>query len=71
MGYSQYFFLVHNIVKESKLMCGRGNGAASIVNYCLFITHYVIEKVTKGVPVIQWEKDQTEMAAEQTMLKMT
>ncbi len=39
MGYSQYFLLVQDIVKESKLTCGRGSGAASIVSYCLFITH--------------------------------
>jgi len=33
-----YFLIVHDIVKESSLTCGRGSAAASIVSYALRIT---------------------------------
>jgi DNA polymerase-3 subunit alpha/error-prone DNA polymerase len=39
MGFSAYFLVVHDIVKTSPRTCGRGSGAASIIAYCLKITH--------------------------------
>lgn len=38
-GFSDYFLVVHDIVKQCIYTCGRGSGAASIVSYLLFITH--------------------------------
>lgn len=38
-GFASYFLVVEDIVKVSKLNCGRGSGAASIVSYLLGITH--------------------------------
>jgi len=37
-GFSPYFLVVHDIVRQTKATIGRGSGAASIVSYCLFIT---------------------------------
>ncbi|MAJ43919.1 MAG: DNA polymerase III subunit alpha [Candidatus Marinimicrobia bacterium] len=37
-GYSAYFLIVYDIVKQTKSTIGRGSGAASIVSYCLMIT---------------------------------
>ncbi|MBN2280853.1 MAG: DNA polymerase III subunit alpha [Candidatus Marinimicrobia bacterium] len=38
-GFSPYFLVVYDIVKNSQsATIGRGSGAASIVSYCLFIT---------------------------------
>jgi DNA polymerase-3 subunit alpha/error-prone DNA polymerase len=39
MGFSSYFLVVRDIVQRSPRTCGRGSGAASLVAYCLFITH--------------------------------
>lgn len=39
MGFSTYFLMVRDIVKESPRTCGRGSGAASLVAYCLAITN--------------------------------
>ncbi|NOZ57260.1 MAG: DNA polymerase III subunit alpha, partial [Calditrichaeota bacterium] len=38
-GYAPYFLVVHDIVQQSPRTCGRGSAAASIVSYCLGITH--------------------------------
>jgi len=38
-GYAQYFLLVEDIVRCSPITCGRGSAAASIVAYCLGLTH--------------------------------
>jgi error-prone DNA polymerase len=38
-GFAPYFLLVQDIVKQSRRTCGRGSAAASIVSYCLEITH--------------------------------
>jgi len=38
-GYSDYFLIVHDLVKQSPYTCGRGSAAASLVSYLLFITH--------------------------------
>ena len=37
-GFSPYFLIVEDIVKQTKSTIGRGSAAASIVSYCLFIT---------------------------------
>jgi len=37
-GFSPYFLIVHDIIKQTKATIGRGSGAASIVSYALFIT---------------------------------
>jgi len=37
-GFSPYFLIVYDIVKQTKTTIGRGSAAASIVSYCLFIT---------------------------------
>ncbi|MCK5686431.1 DNA polymerase III subunit alpha, partial [bacterium] len=37
-GFSSYFLIVWDIVKQTRSTIGRGSGAASIVSYCLFIT---------------------------------
>ncbi|MFQ5432061.1 MAG: DNA polymerase III subunit alpha [Nitrospinota bacterium] len=38
-SFSSYFLVVRDIVVKSKLICGRGSGAASLVAYCLEITN--------------------------------
>ena len=38
-GFGAIFLVVQDIVKESPRTCGRGSAAASIVSYCLGITH--------------------------------
>ena len=38
-GLAPYFLVVEEIVREAPLTCGRGSAAASIVSYCLGITH--------------------------------
>ncbi|CAB5089979.1 Error-prone repair homolog of DNA polymerase III alpha subunit (EC [Olavius algarvensis associated proteobacterium Delta 3] len=39
MGFSAYFLVVRDIVRQSPRICGRGSGAASLVAYCLGITN--------------------------------
>jgi error-prone DNA polymerase len=43
-GFASYFLIVWDIVRQSARTCGRGSAAASIVAYCLGITH--VEPVT-------------------------
>ncbi|MBT1070529.1 DNA polymerase III subunit alpha [Pelotalea chapellei] len=38
-GFAHYFLVVEEIVSQSKRTCGRGSAAASLVAYCLEITH--------------------------------
>lgn len=38
-GYADYFLVVDEIVRQAPRICGRGSAAASIVSYCLGITH--------------------------------
>ena len=38
-GFSHYFLVVEEISKQSQRTCGRGSAAASLVAYCLGITH--------------------------------
>lgn len=38
-GYAHYFLVVEEIVRQAPRTCGRGSAAASIVSYCLGITH--------------------------------
>ena len=38
-NFANYFLVVHDIVARSPRTCGRGSAAASIVSYCLGITH--------------------------------
>ncbi len=38
-GFAPYFLVVQDIVHQSRRTCGRGSAAASIVSYCLEITH--------------------------------
>ena len=38
-GFSHYFLVVEEISKQSTRTCGRGSAAASLVAYCLGITH--------------------------------
>jgi len=38
-GFAAYFLVVQDIVQQSKRTCGRGSAAASLVSYCLGITH--------------------------------
>ncbi|MBN2012732.1 DNA polymerase III subunit alpha [candidate division KSB1 bacterium] len=38
-GFAPYFLVVQDIVQQSRRTCGRGSAAASIVSYCLGITH--------------------------------
>ncbi len=38
-GYAHYFLVVEEIVRQAPRTCGRGSAAASIVAYCLGITH--------------------------------
>ncbi|MFW6081375.1 MAG: DNA polymerase III subunit alpha, partial [Desulfosalsimonas sp.] len=39
IGFSGYFLVVADIVRQSPRTCGRGSGAASLVAYCLGITN--------------------------------
>ncbi len=38
-GFANYFLVVEDIVRRSPRTCGRGSAAASLVSYCLGITH--------------------------------
>lgn len=38
-GFASYFLIIEDIVKRFPVTCGRGSAAASIISYCLFITH--------------------------------
>ena len=38
-GYADYFLVADEIVRQAPRTCGRGSAAASIVSYCLGITH--------------------------------
>jgi DNA polymerase-3 subunit alpha/error-prone DNA polymerase len=38
-GFAEYFLVVEEIVTHSPRTCGRGSGAASLVNYCLGVTN--------------------------------
>jgi error-prone DNA polymerase len=38
-GFAHYFLVVEEIAKQSERTCGRGSAAASLVAYCLGITH--------------------------------
>lgn len=38
-GFADYFLVVEDIVRTSSRTCGRGSAAASLVSYCLKITH--------------------------------
>ncbi|MGH7231512.1 MAG: DNA polymerase III subunit alpha, partial [Nitrospiraceae bacterium] len=38
-GFADYFLVVEDIVRQAPRTCGRGSVAASIVSYCLEITH--------------------------------
>lgn len=38
-GFASYFLVVEDIVKRFPITCGRGSAAASLVSYCLGITH--------------------------------
>jgi error-prone DNA polymerase len=38
-GFATYFLVVRDIVRQSARTCGRGSAAASLVSYCLGITH--------------------------------
>ena len=38
-SYAHYFLVVDEIVRQAPRTCGRGSAAASIVSYCLGITH--------------------------------
>ncbi|WP_020676921.1 DNA polymerase III subunit alpha [Geopsychrobacter electrodiphilus] len=38
-GFSHYFLVVEEITRQSPRTCGRGSAAASLVAYCLGITH--------------------------------
>ena len=38
-GFADYFLVVQEIVRRSPRTCGRGSAAASIISYCLGITH--------------------------------
>lgn len=38
-GYAHYFLIVEEIVHQAPRTCGRGSAAASIISYCLGITH--------------------------------
>lgn len=38
-GFASIFLMMEDIVKQSRRTCGRGSAAASLVSYCLGITH--------------------------------
>ncbi len=46
-GFATYFLVVRDIVRQSNRTCGRGSAAASLVAYCLGITH--VEPVTHNL----------------------
>jgi error-prone DNA polymerase len=46
-GFAPYFLIVRDIVRQSARTCGRGSAAASLVAYCLGITH--VEPVTHNL----------------------
>jgi error-prone DNA polymerase len=46
-GFAPYFLVVQDIVRQSPRTCGRGSAAASLVSYCLGITH--VEPVTHNL----------------------
>ncbi len=46
-GFAPYFLVVRDIVRQSERTCGRGSAAASLVSYCLGITH--VEPVTHNL----------------------
>lgn len=46
-GFAPYFLVVRDIVRQSTRSCGRGSAAASIVSYCLGITH--VEPITHNL----------------------
>ncbi len=46
-GFANYFLIVRDIVQQSARTCGRGSAAASLVAYCLGITH--VEPVTHNL----------------------
>jgi error-prone DNA polymerase len=46
-GFASYFLVVRDIVQQSARTCGRGSAAASLVSYCLGITH--VEPITHNL----------------------
>ena len=46
-GFAAYFLIVRDIVRQSTRTCGRGSAAASLVAYCLGITH--VEPITHNL----------------------
>ncbi len=46
-GFAPYFLIVRDIVRQSARTCGRGSAAASLVSYCLGITH--VEPITHNL----------------------
>jgi len=46
-GFATYFLVVRDIVRRSARTCGRGSAAASLVSYCLGITH--VEPITHNL----------------------
>jgi len=46
-GFAAYFLIVRDIVRQSARTCGRGSAAASLVSYCLGITH--VEPITHNL----------------------
>jgi error-prone DNA polymerase len=46
-GFAPYFLVVRDIVQQSARTCGRGSAAASLVSYCLGITH--VEPITHNL----------------------
>ena len=38
-GFAPYFLVAQDVVQQSQRTCGRGSAAASLVSYCLGITH--------------------------------
>ena len=46
-GFASYFLVVQDIVRQSARTCGRGSAAASLVAYCLGITH--VEPITHNL----------------------
>jgi error-prone DNA polymerase len=46
-GFAPYFLVVRDIVRRSARTCGRGSAAASLISYCLGITH--VEPITHNL----------------------
>ncbi len=46
-GFATYFLIVRDIIRQSARTCGRGSAAASLVAYCLGITH--VEPITHNL----------------------